>query len=129
MSVGMGLIEFGNTDIENAIAKLSPAEIDNLAFGTVQLDATGKILQFNAMEGRITGRDPKNMLGRNFFTDVAPCTNTPKFKGEFDKGVKGGNLNIMFEYTFDYVMTPTRVKVHMKKALIGDGFWVFIKRI
>ena len=122
-------LEFGSSDIENDMARLSSAEIDRLAFGTIQLDAVGTILQFNAMEGKITGRDPAGMLGRNFFTDVAPCTNTPTFRGAFDEGVRTGKLNIMFEYVFDYVMTPTRVKVHMKKALTGDTFWVFIKRL
>ncbi len=129
MNVQMVLVEFGSDDIENSMSRLSASDIDKLAFGTIQLDAKGHILQFNAMEGRITGRDPKQMIGRNFFTDVAPCTDTPIFKGEFDKGVRSGNLNIMFEYTFDYKMAPTRVKVHMKKALAGDGYWVFIKRI
>ena len=129
MSQAASWLEFGSTDIENGMARLSPSEIDSLPFGTIQLDHTGKILQFNVMEGKITGRDPKSMVGKNFFTDVAPCTNTPTFKGAFDKGVKAGNLNVMFDYTFDYVMTPTRVKVHMKKAVAGDGYWVFIKRL
>ena len=129
MSQAASWLEFGSTDIENAMARLSPTEIDGLAFGTIQLDHAGKILQFNVTEGKITGRDPKVMIGKNFFTEVAPCTNTPTFKGAFDKGVRGGNLNVMFEYIFDYVMTPTRVKVHMKKAVADDSYWVFIKRL
>ncbi len=129
MSQAASWLEFGSADIENDMARLSPSDIDSLPFGTIQLDHAGKILQFNVMEGRITGRDPRTMVGKNFFTDVAPCANTPTFKGAFDKGVKAGNLNVMFDYTFDYVMTPTRVKVHMKKAVAGDGYWVFIKRL
>ncbi len=129
MSQGLSRLEFGTADIENVMAALSSHEIDGLAFGTIQLDAAGTILRFNEMEGKITGRDPAKMVGKNFFTEVAPCTNTPVFKGAFDRGVKAGTLNVMFEYTFDYVMTPTRVKVHMKKALAGDGYWVFIKRL
>ena len=100
-----------------------------MAFGAIQLDASGKILQFNAAEGRITGIDPSSVVGKNFFTDVAPCTNTPKFKGAFDAGVKEGTLNTMFEYLFDYNMAPTMVRVHMKKALSGDGYWIFVKRL
>lgn len=129
MSGGLDVVEFGKENIENILGKMSKEQIDGLAFGAIQLDATGKILQFNAMEGSITGRDPKAMLGRNFFTDVAPCTNTPKFKGVFDAGVKQNNLNTMIEYVFDYQMAPTKVKVHMKKALVGDSYWVFVKRL
>ncbi|WP_207481797.1 photoactive yellow protein [Arenibaculum pallidiluteum] len=129
MDNGMQFVEFGKTDIENVMAKLGGKDIDNLAFGAIQLDASGRILQYNAAEGAITGRDPKTVIGKSFFTEVAPCTNTPRFKGEFDKGVKAGNLNVMFEYTFDYQMKSTKVKVHMKKALVGDSYWVFVKRL
>lgn len=129
MDDGMALVGFGKDSIENVLAGMKAGEIDKLAFGAVQLDATGKILAYNAAEGAITGRDPKAMVGKNFFTEVAPCTDTPRFKGEFDKGVRAKNLNTMFEYTFDYNMKPTKVKVHMKKALIGDSYWIFVKRL
>jgi photoactive yellow protein len=123
------LVEFGKSDIENVLNKLSASDIDQLAFGAIQLDAAGKILQYNVTEGAITGRDPGAVIGKNFFTEVAPCTNTPVFKGAFDKGVKEGSLSTIFEYTFDYNMKPTKVKVHMKKALVGDTYWVFVKRL
>lgn len=129
MTATMQYVEFGTSDIENALGKMSTSEIDRLAFGAVQLDAAGRILQYNAAEGAITGRDPKAVVGKNFFTEVAPCTNTAAFKGVFDKGVRSGDLNTMIEYTFNYQMKPTKVKVHMKKALVGDSYWVFVKRL
>ena len=129
MSSTFERVEFGSNDIENAMSKLSGKQIDDLAFGAIQLDKTGKVMTYNAMEGQITGRDPSSVLGKNFFTSVAPCTNKPSFKGEFDKGVRAGTLNTIFEYTFDYNMKPTKVRVHMKKALSGDSYWIFVKRV
>jgi photoactive yellow protein len=35
----------------------------------------------------------------------------------------------MFEYVFDYKMTPTKVKIHMKKAISDGSFWIFVKRL
>jgi photoactive yellow protein len=125
----LNIVAFGKTDIENVLAKLSPKEVDQLAFGAVQLDATGKILTYNAAEAGITGRAADTVIGKSFFRDVAPCTNAPKFKGVFDAGVKAGNLNTMFEYVFDYNMAPTKVKIHMKKAISGDSYWIFVKRL
>ncbi|MFW6380288.1 MAG: photoactive yellow protein [Halorhodospira sp.] len=122
-------VAFGSDDIENSLAKMDDAQLDQLAFGAIQLDANGNILQYNAAEGDITGRDPKAMIGKNFFKEVAPCTDSPEFYGKFKEGVASGNLNTMFEYTFDYQMTPTKVKVHMKKALSGDSYWIFVKRV
>ena len=125
----LNVIAFGKTDIDNVLNKLSNVEIDKLAFGAVQLDASGKILKYNAAEASITGRNAASVIGRNFFTEVAPCTNAPNFKGVFDAGVKSGDLNTLFEYVFDYNMAPTKVKIHMKKAISGDTFWIFVKRL
>ena len=125
----LNIVAFGKNDIENVLGKMSDMEINQLAFGAVQLDRAGKILTYNAAEAGITGRDAASVIGKNFFRDVAPCTNSPAFKGVFDQGVKSGDLNTMFEYVFDYNMAPTKVKIHMKKAISGDTFWIFVKRL
>lgn len=125
----LDVVQFGQADIDNTLANLSTGEIDDLAFGAIQLDGKGTILAYNQAEGAITGRDPKAVIGKNFFNDVAPCTKSPAFFGRFQEGVQSGDLNTMFEYVFDYEMRPTKVKVHMKKALAGDTFWIFVKRI
>lgn len=125
----LNFVGFGKDDIDNVLAKLSAREVDELAFGAVQLDAKGTILQYNAAEASITGRAQKDVIGKNFFREVAPCTNAPKFKGVFDTGVRKGELNTMFEYVFDYNMAPTKVKIHMKKAIGDDSYWIFVKRL
>jgi photoactive yellow protein len=86
----MGFVGFGKSDIDNVLSKMSATDIDKLAFGAVELDRTGKIIRYNAAEGEITGRDPRAVIGRNFFTDVAPCTNTPRLQGCVRQGVAAG---------------------------------------
>ncbi|NNM67528.1 MAG: photoactive yellow protein [Spirochaetales bacterium] len=125
----MEIVSFETQDLANVLAKMGDKAVDNLAFGAVKVDAAGKILQYNVAEGDITGRDPKAVLGKNFFTEVAPCTNRPEFQGKFKEGVSSGNLNTLFEYVFDYNMKPTKVKVHMMKAVAGEGYFIFVKRI
>ncbi|SMP74982.1 photoactive yellow protein [Noviherbaspirillum suwonense] len=125
----MDLVGFNKADIDNVLNRMAEKDIDKLAFGAIELDGTGKVLRYNAAEGAITGRSPAAVIGKNFFRDVAPCTSKPSFKGVFDAGVRDNNLNTMFEYVFDYQMKPTKVKVHMKKALSGGNFWIFVKRI
>ena len=71
----------------------------------------------------------QDVIGKNFFKDVAPCTNTPKFQGVFAAGVKAGQLSAMFDYVFDYNMKPTRVNIHMKKAMTGETYWIFVRRM
>lgn len=126
----MEMIKFDSDDLGNQLAKMNDSQIENLAFGAINLDAQGKILKYNKAEGEITGRNPQDVIGKNFFREVAPCTNSAEFYGKFKKGVDSGNLSTMFEYTFDYKMKPTKVKVHMKKALGDeDTFWIFVKRV
>ena len=122
-------LKFDKSDIENVIGKMSDKQIDGLAFGAIELDRDGTIIRFNATEGTLTGRDPKAVIGKNFFRVVAPCTATPAFEGVFHAGVRDDNLNTMFEYLFDYQMTPTKVKVHMKRAINGGSYWIFVKRL
>ncbi len=125
----MNIVAFGKDDIENTLGKMSAKQINELAFGAIQLDAAGKILTFNAAEAAITGRNAAAVIGKNFFRDVAPCTDTPRFKGVFDAGVRANNLNTMFEYVFDFNMAATKVKIHMKKAISDGTFWIFVKRL
>lgn len=125
----MEIKKIGADDIENVLSRMNPTEIDGMAYGAIQLDGTGKILFYSAAEGRITGRDPKDVIGKNFFRDVAPCADTPKFAGVFRAGVAAGKLNTKFEYVFDYKMQPTKVSVHLMKALNGDTYWVIVRRM
>ena len=129
MQSTLNVIAFGKDDIENSLAGLSGKQIDELAFGAIQLDRQGTVLRYNEAEAQITGRRANAVIGTNFFRDVAPCTNTARFKGVFDAGVRSDNLNTMFEYVFDYKMTPTKVKIHMKKAIADGTFWIFVKRL
>ena len=122
-------VKFDQSDIDNVLAQLSPDQVDQLAFGAIQVDADGKVLAFNTTESEITHRDKKDVIGRNFFTDVAPCTNRPGFYGRFVDEVKGQGRSVLFEYVFDYKMNPTKVRVHMKKAITGDTYWFLVSRI
>ena len=70
------------------IDDLSSEEFDELPFGAIKLDSTGRILAYNAMEESISGRRAEDVLGRDFFTEVAPCTNVQGFAGQFREGVK-----------------------------------------
>lgn len=125
----MNLVRFGTDDVDNVLATLSAEELDELAFGAIELDEHGTILSYNAMEAEITGRRKEEMLGKNFFREVAPCSDTQEFRGAFEHGVETGKLNSLFEYTFDYKMEPTKVQVHMKRSERTGTFWIFVKRL
>ncbi len=119
-------IEFDQQDVANVLAKLTTEEIDELPFGAIELDRDGVVLSFNAREAKESGRKAESVIGKRFFVDVAPCAKTPEFYGRFETLVAGGP-SAVFDYVFDYEMAPRKVRVHMKKALLGDTYWVLIR--
>ena len=77
----------GRAEIER-IENLSESGLDALPFGAIRLDRNGTILAFNRAEADITGRRRESVIGKNFFTEVAPCTNVQEFAGRFREGVE-----------------------------------------
>ena len=41
-----------------------------------------------------------HLLGRNFFTQLAPCSSNRLFHGRFRKGIRKGTLDERFTHTF-----------------------------
>jgi len=116
---------------ENVVARLpqmSAEELNQLDFGCVQVDDQGKILQFNRYEAELSGLEPSSVIGKNYFTQVAPCTNNDIFYGTFKKGVQENDLNSLFLYTFTYKMAPTNVKVHLYRDNSSASNWIMVKK-
>ena len=111
------------------ISRMDEKELDGLPIGAIRLDRTGKILSFNAHEAALTGRDPKKVIGKNFFTEVAPCTNVQTFAGRFREGVAQGNLHAVFPYRFDFEMAPREVTVTLFYSKGTDSAWVFVREL
>ena len=126
--LALEIIPFGSTDVDNILQK-EPHRAESLAFGAILLDRNARILKYNKAEGLIAGRNPEDVMGRNFFNEVAPCAKGKRFHGEFLKFFRTGEVNTMLDYEFDYKSTPVRVRIHMKSNTDGQTCWLFIKRL
>jgi photoactive yellow protein len=109
-----------------SIDRMSDDELDGLPFGAIQLDAAGTIISYNTKESEISGRESAAVIGKNFFTEVAPCTNVQAFAGRFREGVSARNLNAVFPYRFDFRMTPRDVSVTLFYSERTGAAWVFV---
>lgn len=76
---GMGL--FPTEDIRG----LSQEQLDALPIGVVELDRQGIVRRYNATEARAAGLDPRQVVGRHFFAEVAPCTSVQEFRGRCEE--------------------------------------------
>lgn len=116
----------GRAEIET-IEGFGEPQLDELPFGAIRLDRDGNVLSFNKMEMELTGRKREKVLGKNFFTDVAPCTNVQEFAGKFREGVQTGKLHTVFPYVFDFEMEPRNVWVTLFYSNETDTAWVFVR--
>ena len=106
----------------------APEEVLNDAdFGIIQLDDDGVVQFFNEYESSLSGVDPDDALGQNYFNELAPCSNNRVFYGRFRKGLKKDELDEHFTYTFTYKMRPTLVKVHLYRDDAGNN-WIMVRK-
>jgi photoactive yellow protein len=78
---------------------LSQEELDTLPFGVIQLNRRGEIISFNEAERRLSRRST-DVVGKNFFTDIAPCADVQEYKGRFENFLDGDDLSETFNYTY-----------------------------
>lgn len=105
---------------------LSPTELDGLPYGVIQLDRTGRILKYNAVESRLASLAPEDAVGKQFFTEVAPCTRVQEFYGRFKEGVIREVLDTSFKFHFAFKQSPRDVTVRLFFSKRTRTVWVLI---
>lgn len=106
---------------------LTSRDLDALPFGAIQLDREGTILQFNEYEANLSNRRAPETIGANFFRQVAPCTNVRGFYGRFLEGIESGELNVTFDYRFEFRPQPRNVRVTLYYSDATETVWVFVQ--
>jgi photoactive yellow protein len=109
--------------------KMTEEELDHLPFGAIQLDTDGNILKYNDYESRLAGVSKSDAIGRNFFTEIAPCTNVKEFYGRFKVGVEKKMLHEKFRYHFAFTRNPVDVTVTLFYSGITRSIWVFVRPV
>ncbi len=123
----MEIIPFGSQDVDNILSR-EPQRAEYLPFGAVLLDRNGRITKYNKAESMIANRNPEEVIGKNFFNEIAPCAKGKRFHGEFLKFHQTGQINVMFDYKFAYKGANVGVKIHLKSQPDGQHCWLFVKR-
>ena len=106
---------------------MSREDFDALPFGAIQLDREGKVLLYNKAEEQLSGRRREDVVGRNFFHDVAPCTRVRRFIGAFQVGIERRELNEVFDFTFRFAEGAREVRIRMIYSDVPrPGVWIFV---
>jgi photoactive yellow protein len=93
------------------IPDLDADGLARLPYGVLRLDRDGTILAHNPAEARIAGRTGPDVIGQNFFRDVAPCTQVKEFEGRFHEFAKRGTEPVRFSFLFSFPLNPLRVTI------------------
>ncbi len=109
------------------IATLPESSLDQQPFGIIRLDRTGRVLSFNSYEERLARKTRADVIGKNFFVDVAPCTRVKEFYGRFLEGIEQRYLNTTFAFVFAFTFGPRDVHVSLYYKQADDTIWVLVR--
>lgn len=109
-------VEFASPDLLGVLES-GTVPCDDLPFGLVVMDRSGNVLGYNAVEAELSGLNQANVIGRNFFEEVGPCTNNFLVAQRF---VESDALDETIDYVFTFRMAPTPVRLRMMAAA-GSG--------
>jgi photoactive yellow protein len=110
------------------VEALAPRAVDELQYGVIRLDPQGKVIFFSRAEANQSGFGDRDALGREFFTELAPCMGTAEFMRRVEAAQSAGKLDISFEQVGDFDDAERELRVRMISASAG-GLWVFIERL
>jgi photoactive yellow protein len=112
------------------LGSLKPADLDLLPFGAIQLDPDGVVLAYNKSEEKLAAKRAEDVIGKNFFREIAPCTRVKRFYGAFQAGVERRELNEVFDFTFAFPHGAREVRIRMiYSAAPKPAVWIFVTPI
>ncbi len=115
-----------DSEVLEAADSMTPEELDRAPYGLIQLDAAGRILNYNAVESKLASLRKEDAIGKQFFTEIAPCTRVQDFYGRFKEGVIRESLDTSFRFHFAFKQNPRDVTVRLLYSRRTRTVWVLI---
>ncbi len=117
-------MRFEDGDLLASLDRLAPPELDGLPFGVVKMSGTGEVAAYNTFESRLSGLSAPRVVGKQFFVDVAPCTNNFIVAQRL---LDAASLDETIDYVFTYKMKPTPVRLRMLRGLGASHMYLVIE--
>ena len=87
------------------------------------MDHKGVVTNYNRFESNLSGLSTERVVGKQFFVQVAPCTNNYMVAARFDEE----SIDDEIEYVFTYKMKPTKVRLRLLKSPGSDHQYVLVE--
>lgn len=113
------------------LSHLSAAEIDSLPFGYIALAPDGTVRKYNRYEADLARKDPQEVLGKNFFREVAPCTQVREFEGRFREFAAGDHPEptLSFDFEFAFRHGAQKVRIGFVRSPLAQEVIVTVNRV
>jgi photoactive yellow protein len=120
----MSLI-FTQPDLLAKLGEANAAELDTLSFGVVGMALDGVVTSYNTTESQLTGLTPRNVIGRHFFSHVAPCTNNFMVGYRFETEPM---IDDVVDYVFTLRMQATKIRLRLMKQTGLSTMFLAVER-
>jgi photoactive yellow protein len=119
-------MDFQGRNLAHELASADPEALDRADFGVIGFDSESKVCVYNHLEARLSGYARSAVIGRNLFTEVAPCLNnylvSLKFEGE-------QALDEVLPYVFSFKVRPVPVELRLLRTPGAPVSWLLIRRL
>jgi photoactive yellow protein len=118
-------MKFDDPEILGQLEGASANEIEAQNFGVVRMKADATVTLYNVFESCLSGLDKKNVLGRNYFEEVAPCTNNYMVAQRF---LDTPEMDAIIPYVFSFRMKPTAVRLRLLRSASAKSMYLLVER-
>jgi photoactive yellow protein len=117
-------LAFNQAKLFETLEAVDNQYFDDLDFGVIKMDRQGSIKAYNKCEANLAANDQQEVLGKNFFTQVAPCTNNFMVAERYSKFEE--DLDELVDYVFTYRIKPTPVTLRLLASSSSDNQYLIV---
>ena len=118
-------IAFDDPAMERLLEDLNEAQLDDLPFGVIRLNAANVVEVYNAHESQSAGLGRNRVVNRPFFTEIAPCMNNYLVAERLEEHAP---VDVTMPYVLTFRMRPTPVRLRLLRGVASSRRWVLIHR-
>lgn len=118
-------MNFDDTGCLAQLEAMSAQAFDELAFGVVRMRDDGEVVAYNTWESSMSGLSRDRVLGRIFFSDVAPCTNNYLVAKRF---MREPELDATLDYIFTLRLKPVAVKLRLLRSVTAAHMYLLVQQ-
>jgi photoactive yellow protein len=112
------------------VDELTSGQLDALPYGIVRLDANDRVIAYNRVEQDLSRRTPNEVLGKSFFTEVAPCTNVRTLAGWVREArAAASDARTSLEFVFEFPFGRAFVELALVYSAASGVTTVFVKQV